>query len=393
MDQNPAQGNSSVNPPLDQPPTPPDANSTISSPWTTPKPVDANSQIPPNQPLDSAVLDQPSNTPATQQINIPSSTPIPDSTTTTATVSSMDTSSSLPVDPSASVQSITSPDSSISELPEAPTEVPSTGTLPVNTDVPTYSANQNTSTDDFPPGIGNNWQNSSFAQPPSSWENATDSTQVSPQVPPPAPNEVPIPQMPAQSSEAPVIEPQPQTINTTPVSADVGAPTQAASLDLSNIPLPEANQNSMEAAPTDLSNLAAALGAPTDINGTPVNGGQPSNTISQPTNTTPQSPPSAPSTVVTSSSGGLPKWAIIAGAVALLVIVTAASAYFILGIGQTQPEEEITVDQTLTNPPRAVAPTVVVTPTPEPIAPPAAEVTPLPTGTTSVFERRSQQAQ
>ncbi|OGE25894.1 hypothetical protein A3H85_01650 [Candidatus Daviesbacteria bacterium RIFCSPLOWO2_02_FULL_40_8] len=195
------------------------------------------------------------------------------------------------------------------------------------------------------------------------WDAPTDMTQAPPVSEPATP-----PQIPADWSQSPVTE--------DPVSAPVVDPA-----------LPP------DAAPTDLSSLAAALGSPDNLGG------------SQPVAAAPQPTPPETPTVVTGSRGlHLPKWALIVGAITGLLAVLGASAYFILGIGQptTDSTSLPATQQTLTSPPRASVPTPTVIPnldsgtslgslsgaSPSAQASSSGQIAP---GATSVFDRRATQ--
>lgn len=112
-----------------------------------------------------------------------------------------------------------------------------------------------------------------------------------------------------------------------------------------------------ESAPTDLSHLMSSV---------PVSGPGTSSSIPQPENlvVTPAPTPAPQDAQVVTASGsrGFPKWILAAGGVVLLLVV-AGSAYLILGIGQSEvPTASVpATQQPLTNPPKALLPTVVPT--------------------------------
>jgi hypothetical protein len=219
---------------------------------------------------------------------------------------------------------------------------------------------------------------------------------------PPVPD-APLPEAPpADQAQPQVANDWSQPVAPQPVSWETqpqAAPVDPAAPEAPIAPI------SQETAPTDLSSLAAALGAP-NINGTPAEGSavpmdQPMGSPTQ----VPQTPAAADApTVVTGSHGvHLPKWVIIIVAVVGLLAVLGSSAYFILGIGQpAEPASTIPAEQqNLTNPPRSVIPT------PTPViqndatslgsisgASPSAQATPsgqIAPGASSVFDRRTTQ--
>lgn len=141
------------------------------------------------------------------------------------------------------------------------------------------------------------------------------------------------------------------------------APSTTASFDMS--PMPDSGTG--EAGPTDLSHL---------MNGsTPAEITTPAPQTLAPDSTQPVVPDGQNSkpgdvnqggsqVVTTPPSGGFPKWAILVGGV-VLILVLAASAYFILGVGST-PEQTTSLpaeQAPLTNPPRTILP-AQATPTP-----------------------------
>lgn len=76
--------------------------------------------------------------------------------------------------------------------------------------------------------------------------------------------------------------------------------------------------------------------------------------------------PSENQVVSGASSSGLPKWIFLVGG-GVLILVAAASAYFILGVGKSEPPAPVSVpavQEPLTNPPKTVVPTAVPSSTP-----------------------------
>lgn len=148
------------------------------------------------------------------------------------------------------------------------------------------------------------------------------------------------------------------------------APSATGSFDMGAIPEPD---QSGEAGPTDLSHLMGSSASGEIVSPQPVpaattlglsqpaqyqNSTGPAGSEA-PANSQPTDPNPGASQVVTSApSGGFPKWMLLVGVVVLLVIV-AASAYFILGVGSSgQEQTSLPAEQApLTNPPRALLPT------------------------------------
>lgn len=162
--------------------------------------------------------------------------------------------------------------------------------------------------------------------------------------------------IPVQSGFPPMGEPA-STLGE-PASLTFGpAPLSPQSNDalMSALNMPQAGVSGIpsESAPTDLSHL---------IGSQPLTG-MPSVPVSAPaaqpdTIFVPPASPEVPTNVVAGSKSGIPIWAFGMGAL-VLVIVLAASAYFILGLGK--PAEETTstpIQQPLTSPPKAVKPQV-----------------------------------
>lgn len=160
------------------------------------------------------------------------------------------------------------------------------------------------------------------------------------------------------SSSAPVEQPEinlPTSVPETTPLAQTPPPTSFAQVQSLEVP---PTLVTPEAAPTDLSHLVETL-APSNIT---TLGGEtvPDLTVPQPQLNS-QSVPE----VTNSKSNNFPKAALIVGAVVLLLIVLGASAYFILGIGNSQETTSLPIEQApLSNPPQAIIP---VTPTPEPL--------------------------
>lgn len=114
-----------------------------------------------------------------------------------------------------------------------------------------------------------------------------------------------------------------------------------------------------DSAPTDLSHLVN-----TPENGVPSTPAAPQ---AEPVVVTQAATPDTNQVVTGSNSGGIPKWALIAGGVILLLIVAGASAYFILGVGkpaQTEQTENTAPieEQVPTIPPQTLVPTEAVPP-------------------------------
>lgn len=148
-------------------------------------------------------------------------------------------------------------------------------------------------------------------------------------------------------SENPPTAPTPDLAGglSNPMDSGMGSPADYPS---TNYP----NTASADSAPTDLSHLvensvsqdatAAALGVPPT---------QPENLV-VPT-------PTEPGQVVTSESRGFPKWIFIIIGVILLVAVSGASAYFILGIGNPNKNQTTSApaeQAPLVNPPKPLLP-------------------------------------
>lgn len=109
-----------------------------------------------------------------------------------------------------------------------------------------------------------------------------------------------------------------------------------------------------DAAPTDLSHLLETAPAETTVASAPT---------PTPATETPVAFSSFPETAqaVTGGSGSFPKWLLLVGGLFLILAVAGASAYFILGIGQSKtiaPSSIPAEQQPLTNPPKAIIPTI-----------------------------------
>ncbi len=155
---------------------------------------------------------------------------------------------------------------------------------------------------------------------------------------------------PVQEQPIPAVDPVPTwPPPEAPLQPNLTPPPASSSVDLSSINVQPDN------APTDLSHLAAALGVP----------GQQTPVAPAPS-AAPQSLPAegTAATSVVAASPKMSKKLLIVGGIILLVAVTIASAYFILGIGQPAPDTTSLPAQTqLTAPPRST-----VTPTPLPVS-------------------------
>lgn len=171
---------------------------------------------------------------------------------------------------------------------------------------------------------------------------------------------------PVPVTPTPVVEPVPTfTIPTTPIvppspipttpnfgenpiSVPVPVPPASAEPDASSVPTWAPTSENSEAMPTDLSNL---MGNTPPAVATTTEAAQPSVVIPTPSPETNQ--------VVTSGSHGFPKIVLILGAV-LILIAIGASAYFILGVGNSAslPASVPAEEKSLTNPPKQIVPTV-----------------------------------
>lgn len=128
------------------------------------------------------------------------------------------------------------------------------------------------------------------------------------------------------------------------------APSEALDLSNPNVPVFASQPPSPDQVPTDLSHLIGG-------NQTPA---EPASAPAAPQAAQPTMVVGGTEAPVASGSHGFPK-KIVLGAVVILLLVTAASAYFILGIGQTESTDETTslpAEQELTAPPSAVIPTI-----------------------------------
>ena len=151
-----------------------------------------------------------------------------------------------------------------------------------------------------------------------------DTFSAQPTVEPPAP--APFPPPPATPVNPPLAEPAPPSVETTlpqnPLTSS--AENQPPSSQFGPAP------NEPGSTPTDLSHLITnttdyAQSAEANLPSVSV----PENLIVQPPNGNPEVP-----NIPTDSHKGIPKWLIGVG-IGLLLVVAAASAFFILGIGQT----------------------------------------------------------
>jgi hypothetical protein len=281
-----------------------------------------------------------------------------------------------PLDNSTQQPSPTSPDPDISQMPSTP--IPEFAPASVTTP---------------PQPLGNPspapTEANTFTQPPTAapapvdtgfnWSSA---------------GQTPVPQAPPQP-EKPALSTNdlygPSGVQSEPTPVVPSIPTTAAPPQF-----PAASETApiqSEPAPTDLSQLIASQPEGSS-SGLPQSNSAPIDTSGAPAITIPISadpaaapaynpPLSQPETLVAppqpgtaqavnptaSHSGGIPKWVIGLG-VGLLLAVAAASAYFILGVGQTKTASAPTSNpQTQITPPVTAAPTaqpvvVVVTPTP-----------------------------
>lgn len=191
-------------------------------------------------------------------------------------------------------------------------------------------------------------QNPFAAASPSSWQNPTQTepAPVMPEQPAPIPVSPPFgaPTIPS-SPDQPTQYTDPNTLaasnlqTSSPLDNPYSAPSQAPSIDgglqsasMQSTPawvppqnVPQANpepQETSEQAPTDLSHLIGS-----DANNQTMTAQ--SENIVLPQNSVPEVP-----TIPVENKSGFPKWIIGLG-VGLLIIVAGASAYFIMGIGQT----------------------------------------------------------
>lgn len=211
-----------------------------------------------------------------------------------------------------------------------------------------------------------------------------------PPVPPVPPVQQPDPlantSTPPWSPPQPIpVQPQPTSTFTTPTAPETpaattspldnpwGAPTQAPAIDTTSQPSWMTNSAPIEQpptptqtenAPTDLSQLIAGSGAaPAEPN--TLNPATPETlVVSQPNAETPEVP-----TLPSNGHKGIPKWLIGIG-IGLLLIVVGASAYFILGIGQSPKTTSVPAVTQSSNTVKPPAP--IATQVPQPTAPPEA---------------------
>lgn len=214
---------------------------------------------------------------------------------------------------------------------------------------------------------GNTDPNNQNPSAPSSF--GVDSTIVPPTVPPPiadqpgtAPTVTP-PPAGGSSWANPTAQPEAAVppVSPSPFPADQSQGLPPTEFNPFSAPAAEAPSttplSSSETAPTDLSNLASTSETTSYIPQTDATSNmgmtQPESLV-----VTPSAPvDTAQSVAVTSGSKGFPKILIAIGAVSLLVVI-AASAYFILGIGKPSEPAPVSV------PALQATPTTVATPTP-----------------------------
>lgn len=183
----------------------------------------------------------------------------------------------------------------------------------------------------------------------SMWGGGQSDVSVNPAIPiVPTPIIEPVPTFipPASPIEPPPLIPTTPNFGENPGSAPIPVPVSVPVPDVSAVPSWAPTNENSEAVPTDLSNLMG--------NNPPT-----SAETAQPTVVVPPSG-SETNQVVTSGSKGLPKIVLIIGIV-LILIVIGASAYFILGVGNSSnlPTSIPAEQQSLTNPPKQIVPTVV----------------------------------
>lgn len=153
---------------------------------------------------------------------------------------------------------------------------------------------------------------------------------------------------------------------TDPEGADIGTsgnqanPQQYNAYETTPNTTPPVNQS--EQAPTDLSHLISSSESTTGAS-----------QIQPETMVVPQTTPEIPA-IPTEHKGGIPKWIIGLG-VGLLIIVAGASAYFILGIGQSPKNTSL--------PATEAPPENQTVATPAPITPPVSQQSPVPEATNS----------
>jgi len=180
----------------------------------------------------------------------------------------------------------------------------------------------------------------------------------------------------------PPMPPTPTFVTPETGNTMTAAPTDPMSMGLTTPPASGTDQapgliSSTDSAPTDLSQLTASAESSTaPVPVQPVFAPQVSN-ADQTTQPVAQATPTAESVSTVPTSSKLPFVLIGVGIVAVL-IATAASAYFILGVGKQPSTETISVpaETQLTNPPKAS-----IAPTTAPIIPPIATSSASPSGT------------
>ncbi|MDO8429633.1 MAG: hypothetical protein Q7S88_03315 [Candidatus Daviesbacteria bacterium] len=134
-------------------------------------------------------------------------------------------------------------------------------------------------------------------------------------------------------------------------------PSEALDLSNPNVPVFATSSTSSDPVPTDLSHLIGGTTPPLSAEPAPVPAE--ASQVVQPTMVV-----GGTESTAASGSHSFPK-KIVLGAIVILLLVTGASAYFILGVGQTEVADETTsvpAEQQLTVPPSAVIPTVPATP-------------------------------
>lgn len=246
-----------------------------------------------------------------------------------------------------SVQSPTPSSSSDINLNTTPSSYPPSGSME-----PTQPAQDYSPT---PPIDPNSFLNPPQNNPPIT-ENSSPSSYMTTPPNPPSPD--PNPQNMSQVPEN-TIQPSWEGVNTTPTPAQ-SPPAENPNQNPFQPSRSEAPPIITEQAPTDLSHLITDTSEFT--NPTIPTNNQPETLVAS-SGSVPETPSS---TTTTSSNGGkgIPKWIFGLG-VGLLLAVSAASAYFILGVGQSS--RNTSLPATTQEPPQQVKPPPqVITPTPSP---------------------------
>lgn len=197
---------------------------------------------------------------------------------------------------------------------------------------------------------------------------------------PPLQNQAPTQPEPSQTQPEPPVEPTPtftpppsrgMQSDLSPLDNPLGAPAQPPPIDGPDQTTPPAWSppsqpagESTQAAPTDLSHLISTNNSQEQPQST-------AETLIVPTTASPEVP-----NLPTEERRGIPKWMIGVG-IGLLLLVTGASAYFILGIGR-KPETSSVPATTQTQ-------TSQIKP-PPPVATPVAQPTPQSTGSANFGE-------